>query len=124
MAQSYTEQEQSYTEMDLHSLLISEVKKVAKDLFGYEGDIQLQPIGAGFEGSHTVVCFPISKTARKSPEQTATLIGESLDKKIITKFQVVKGFLNLTIADSVWISSFKNGNHGNLPPNGLEIMVE
>ncbi len=81
--------------MSLNELIISEIKRVAKDLFGYEADIQLQPIGAGFEGSHTVVCFPISKAARKSPEQTATLIGENLDKTIVPKFQVVKGFLNL-----------------------------
>lgn len=117
-----------YAEMDLHHLIQSEVKRVARELFGYESDIQLQPIGAGFEGSHTVVCFPISKAARKSPEQTATLIGENLNKDIVSKFQVVKGFLNLTIADSLWISSFKdifnNKDYSVLPPNGLEIMVE
>ncbi|HEX8059459.1 MAG TPA: arginine--tRNA ligase, partial [Cyclobacteriaceae bacterium] len=114
--------------MSLNELIISEVKKVARELFGYESDIQLQPIGAGFEGSHTVVCFPISKAARKSPEQTATLIGEKLDKNIVSKFQVVKGFLNITIADSVWVSSFleiyKNKPYATPVSNGLEIMVE
>jgi arginyl-tRNA synthetase len=114
--------------MDLNSSIQLEVKRVARELFGYESEIQLQPIGAGFEGSHTVVCFPISKAARKNPEQTATLIGENLDKNIVSKFQVVKGFLNLTIADSLWISSFmeiyNNKDYGILPPNGLEIMVE
>ncbi len=114
--------------MDLNSIIHSEVKKVSESLFGYQGDIQLQPTGSGFEGSHTVVCFPISKIARKSPEQTATLIGESLDKNIVSKFQVVKGFLNLTISDSVWIRSFtdiyNNKDYGTLPSNGKEIMVE
>jgi arginyl-tRNA synthetase len=114
--------------VNLNSLISSEVKRVADSLFGYQGDIQLQPTGAGFEGSHTVVCFPISKAARKSPEQTATLIGENLDKSLVSKFQVVKGFLNLSIADSVWINSFiaisKEKDYGILPPNGLEIMVE
>lgn len=114
--------------MDLYSIISSEVKRVAKELFGYESDIQLQPIGSGFEGSHTVVCFPISKTAKKSPEQTATLIGENLDPKIVSKFQVVKGFLNLTISDSLWIDTFKNifnqKDYGVMPSNGLEIMVE
>lgn len=114
--------------MSLNEIIISEVKRVAKDLFGYEADIQLQPIGVGFEGTHTVVCFPISKAAKKSPEQTATLIGESLDKRIISKFNVVKGFLNLSIADSLWISSFsdiyQNESFGILPFNGKEIMVE
>lgn len=114
--------------MSLNEQIVLEVKRVARELFGYESDIQLQPIGAGFEGSHTVVCFPISKAARKNPEQTATLIGENLNKNIVSKFQVVKGFLNLTIADSLWISSFmeiyNNKDYGILPPNGLEIMVE
>lgn len=112
----------------MNEIIISEVKRVARELFGYESEIQLQPIGAGFEGSHTVVCFPISKAAKKSPEQTATLIGEGLNKDIVSKFQVVKGFLNLTIADSVWISSFteihNTKNYGLLPSNGKEIMVE
>jgi arginyl-tRNA synthetase len=114
--------------VSLNDLIISEVKRVAKDLFGYDADIQLQPIGAGFEGSHTVVCFPISKAAKKNPEQTATLIGEHLDKSIVSKFQVVKGFLNLTIADTVWIKSFTDifnqKDYGVVPFNGMEIMVE
>jgi arginyl-tRNA synthetase len=114
--------------MNLYSLIRSEVKRVSNSLFGYEGDIQLQPTGAGFEGSHTVVCFPISKAAKKSPEQTAALIGENLDKKIFSKFNVVKGFLNLSIADPVWISTFidirKQPSYGVMPQNGLEIMVE
>ena len=114
--------------MSLNELIVSEVKRVARELFGYEADIQLQPIGTGFEGSHTVVCFPISKAAKKNPEQTATLIGEGLDKKIVSKFNVVKGFLNLTIADSLWRSSFaeiyQQKDYGTVPFNGKEIMVE
>jgi arginyl-tRNA synthetase len=114
--------------VSLNELIISEVKRVTRELFGYEGEIQLQPIGAGFEGSHTVVCFPISKAAKKNPEQTASLIGEGLDKKIVSKFNVVKGFLNLTIADSLWMSSFNDiynqKDYGTLPFNGKEIMVE
>ncbi|HZY81752.1 MAG TPA: arginine--tRNA ligase [Cyclobacteriaceae bacterium] len=114
--------------MDLNSLISSEVKKAADSLFGYKGEIQLQPIGSGFEGTHTVVCFPISKAAKKSPEQTATLIGENLNKDIVAGFQVVKGFLNLTINDRQWLKAFheihNNKNYGTLPSNGLEIMVE
>ncbi|MEI9921167.1 MAG: arginine--tRNA ligase [Bacteroidota bacterium] len=115
--------------LNLNLLISKEVKRVAGLLFNYESEIQLQPIGAGFEGSHTVVCFPISKVAKKSPEQTATLIGENLDKNLVSKFQVVKGFLNLTIADSVWLASFKDvyknrESYLQLPFNGLEIMVE
>lgn len=114
--------------MSLNDLLHSEIKRVCESLFGAVPGIQLQPIGTGFEGTHTVVCFPITKLSKKGPEQTATLIGENLDKKIVSKFNVVKGFLNLTISDSVWISSFvdiyKQNDYGTLPSNGLEVMVE
>jgi len=113
---------------DLNLIISADVKRVAKQQFGYEGDIQLQPIGSGFEGTHTVVCFPISKAARKSPEQTANEIGQHLNKDLIAGFQVVKGFLNLTIRDKVWISSlidiYSQKDFGTLPPNGKEIMVE
>lgn len=114
--------------MSLTELLHSEIKRVCELLFGAVPSIQIQPIGAGFEGTHTLVCFPITKLSKKGPEQTATIIGENLDKNIVSKFQVVKGFLNLTIADSVWIDSFidihKQKDYGVFPPNGLEIMVE
>lgn len=114
--------------VELNSIITEEVKRAASSLFGYTGEIQLQPIGSGFEGSHSVVCFPLAKVSKKSPEQTATLLGEALDKKIVSKFQVVKGFLNLTISDSIWVDSFKQivnqSNYGVQPSNGLEIMVE
>jgi arginyl-tRNA synthetase len=114
--------------VSLNELLHSEIKRVCESLFGAVPNIQLQPIGTGFEGTHTVVCFPITKVSKKGPEQTATLIGENLDKNIVSKFNVVKGFLNLTISDSVWIDTFtgiyKEKNYGTLPANGLEIMVE
>ncbi|HMJ70955.1 MAG TPA: arginine--tRNA ligase [Cyclobacteriaceae bacterium] len=114
--------------MSLNELLHSEIKRVCESLFGAVPNIQLQPIGTGFEGTHTLICFPITKVSKKSPEQTATLIGENLDKNIVSKFNVVKGFLNLTISDSVWINTFidiqKQKNYGTLPSNGLEVMVE
>jgi len=114
--------------VSLNELLHSEIKRVCESLFGAVPNIQLQPIGTGFEGTHTLICFPITKVSKKSPEQTATLIGENLDKNIVSKFNVVKGFLNLTISDSVWINTFidiqKQKNYGTLPSNGLEVMVE
>jgi len=113
---------------DLNLIISADVKRVAKQQFGYEGEIQLQPIGSGFEGTHTVVCFPISKAARKSPEQTANEIGQHLNKDLVASFQVVKGFLNLTIHDKAWIAAFTDiynqKDYGVLPPNGKEIMVE
>ena len=114
--------------MSLTELLHSEIKRVCESLFGAVPNIQIQPIGAGFEGSHTLVCFPITKLSKKGPEQTAVLIGENLDKSIISKFNVVKGFLNLTISDTLWINTFvdiyNQKDYGVQPPNGLEVMVE
>jgi len=114
--------------VSLTELLHSEIKRVCESLFGAVPNIQIQPIGAGFEGSHTLVCFPITKLSKKGPEQTAVLIGENLDKSIISKFNVVKGFLNLTISDTLWINTFvdiyNQKDYGVQPPNGLEVMVE
>src|SRR4051812_20282623 len=58
-----------------------------------------------FEGDYTLVLFSFVKTLRKSPEQLGNDIGGFLREKhpqIFTQFNVIKGFLNLTIADSYW----------------------
>ncbi|MFM8913195.1 MAG: arginine--tRNA ligase, partial [Flammeovirgaceae bacterium] len=91
---------------------------------------QLQPTNEGFDGSHTLVCFPLTKISRKSPEETARLMGEYLvaHSGLLTRFNVVKGFLNLVIADTVWAKVFKSvyadKSFGQLASNGKEVMVE
>ena len=67
--------------------------------------VQLQKTRSEFEGSLTLVVFPFVKMARKSPEQTGQEIGEYLvaNCDAISKFNVVKGFLNLSIADAAWL---------------------
>lgn len=90
----------------------------------------MQPTNKEFEGSHTVVCFPLAKISKKGPEETARRIGEYLvdNSGIVTRFNVVKGFLNLVISDATWIkvfeSIYRNQAFGSLPSNGKEIMVE
>jgi len=94
------------------------------------GAVADTPTNQEFEGSHTLVCFPLTKLSKKSPEETGRMIGEYLKNSSsgISKYNVVKGFLNLTISDALWISAFtdiyKQKDFGQLPPNGLEIMVE
>lgn len=117
--------------MNLDIQLRNEIQKAVQTLFNQSVEqLQLQPTNAEFEGSHTLVCFPLAKISKKGPEQTATAIGEYLvaHSGIVSKFNVVKGFLNLVIADSVWVSVFKDiyadKNFGTLAPNGQEIMVE
>ena len=67
--------------------------------------VQLQKTRSEFEGSLTLVVFPFVKMARKSPEQTGQEIGEYLvaNCDAISKFNVVKGFLNLSISDEAWL---------------------
>ncbi len=83
-----------------------------------------------FEGSHTVVCFPLTKISRKSPEETANLIGNYLvaHSGIVERFNVVKGFLNLVLTDKTWLNAFaeifSNPNYGQAQTNGQEIMIE
>lgn len=67
--------------------------------------IQLQKTKKEFEGDITVVIFPFVKAARKSPEQTGQEIGEYLkqNEPVIKSFNVIKGFLNLSISTAYWL---------------------
>ena len=117
--------------MNLDLTLHSEIQKAVAALFNQSLEqLQIQPTNKEFEGSHTLVCFPITKISKKRPEETAKLIGEFLvvHSGIVSKYNVVKGFLNLVISDRVWIEVFRSvysqKNFGMLPSEGKEIMVE
>ena len=117
--------------MNLDLTLRSEIQKAVAALFNQSLEqLQIQPTNKEFEGSHTLVCFPITKISKKGPEETAKLIGEFLivHSGIVSKYNVVKGFLNLVISDRVWIEVFRSvysqKNFGVLPSEGKEIMVE
>ena len=97
-----------------------------------ESSIQIQKTKKEFEGHLTLVVFPLLKISKKNPEQTATEIGEYLVKNqpSISKFNVIKGFLNLTIAPNYWISLLndinKEKNYGfkKITENSPLIMIE
>jgi len=117
--------------MNLDLVLRSKIEDAVSSLFNQAANnIQLQPTNQEFEGSHTVVCFPLTKLSRKGPEETARLVGEYLlaNSGIISRYNVVKGFLNLVIQDNIWVQVFQsicsNRNFGHLPENGSEVMVE
>ena len=79
-----------------------------KELYGQdvpEKMVQLQKTRAEFEGNLTLVVFPFLKMSKKAPEATAQEIGEYLIKncKTISGYNVVKGFLNLSISDEAWL---------------------
>ena len=86
-----------------------------KELYGTEVPekmIQLQKTRSDFEGNLTLVTFPLLKTSHKKPEDTAQDLGEYLKKncKAVADFNVVKGFLNLVIAQAAWTGLLNNIN--------------
>lgn len=95
-----------------------------------ESVINLQETRKEFEGQVTIVVFPITKISKKSPEETANAIGEYLVENVeeVTAFNVVKGFLNLSIANSYWLNLFNNDllatDFGKTKSNGQKVMVE
>lgn len=117
--------------MNLDHQLRSSIQHSIQELFHQSVEqVQMQPTNAEFEGTHTLVCFPLTKLSKRGPEETARMIGEHLQTHsgIITRFNVVKGFLNLVISDAVWIqilqSVYSQPSFGKMPPSGKEIMVE
>ena len=102
-------------------------------LFGHSlkaEDIQFQPTRKDFEGTHTLVVFPFLKISQKNPEETGKMIGEYLVRhsSYVGGFQVVKGFLNLTIEDRQWVQSLVGRasveDDSFFPSNGKKVMVE
>lgn len=98
-----------------------------KTLYGADvtaGQIQLQKTKKEFKGHLTLVVFPFLKISKKSPEQTAQEIGEYLQQNepAVAEFNVIKGFLNLTIAASCWVDLL-NQIHAN-PTYGIRPVTE
>ena len=94
--------------MKIEDKLVASVINGLKALYGQEVPekmVQLQKTKKEFEGHLTLVVFPFLKMSRKGPEQTAPEIGEYLkaNEPAVAAFNVIKGFLNLTIASATWI---------------------
>ncbi|SMO46402.1 arginine--tRNA ligase [Solitalea koreensis] len=92
--------------------------------------VTLQETRKEFEGDITIVVFPFTRFSKTSPDATATAIGAYLINHVteVADFNVIKGFLNLVIADSYWVNRFKiacnTPNFGFAQPNGQKVMVE
>jgi len=94
--------------MDIAIVLLEEIKKALFSLYGQEVDdsqVQIQETRKDFDGDRTLVVFPLLRVSKKAPEQTATEIGEYLKvhSEKVVHFNVVRGFLNLTIHASHWV---------------------
>ncbi len=101
--------------MKIEEQITSAALAAIKELYGAEVPtqmIQLQKTRSDFEGNLTLVTFPLLKTSRKKPEITAQEIGEYLKQncKAVADFNVVKGFLNLMIAQSAWTELLNDMN--------------
>ena len=117
----------------MEELIIQAVEKGMASIYGAEVDvntIQPQKTRKEFDGDLTVVVFPFTKISKKSPEQTAEDLGKYLVENIpqITNFNVVKGFLNLSISAEYWLNELntiaQNKTFGQAAPSGKTYMVE
>ncbi len=120
--------------MKIVSTIKGDVKTVLLkhyDLSLSENEITLNLTKPEFEGDYTVVLFSLLKSIKKSPEQLGTEIGEhmvSLNSALYVGFNVIKGFLNLTINNTYWFhflqNHFQETNYGFQPQHGINVMVE
>ena len=94
--------------MKIEQRIATSVVRAVKELYGAdiaEKDVQLQKTKKEFEGHLTLVVFPFVRISRKSPEDTGRQIGECLmsAEPAISGYNVIKGFLNLTVSAGCWI---------------------
>ena len=118
--------------MNIEHELQSQIKKGVKYIFGYEitNEIGIQPTRKEFEGDYTFVILPYLKVIKKKPDPSAHALGEYLEKNssIISGFNVIKGFLNLSLSEKFWINSLNdlicNNQLGRLAPTNKNVVVE
>lgn len=117
--------------MSLQQTLTNQVQKAVTSLFQATlENVEFQATRKEFEGDITVVVFPMLRVVKGNPVQIGTQIGEYLVENVaeVTAFNVVKGFLNLVIADSYYLDFFKgisgDDSYGRQDPDGSAMMVE
>jgi len=113
--------------------LINYTKQAVRDLYRSEvpdHQVTLQETRKEFEGQITVVTFPFTRFSKKTPELTGQEIGAYLKQHIsaIASFNVIKGFLNISLSDAYWTDLFTTSitskSFGQFEPNGKKLMVE
>ncbi len=116
---------------ELKSKLEAKAIEALKNLYGLDVEsVELQPTRKDFEGDVTIVVFPYLRASRKGPEQTAEEMGKQLQESVeeISAYNVVKGFLNLSISNSYWANSLNEissvENYGIAPEGDNSMMVE
>lgn len=107
------------------------IQRAIQEIYSITADeVVLQPTKKEFEGTYTFVTFPLTKPLRKSPADIGQAIGQFLvdNSGLVSRFNVVQGFLNLSIADAAWLRVLNDmatdPNFGLLPARGQSVMVE
>ena len=117
--------------MTIEAILKEDIQKAIQKNFDVEtGEIILQPTKKEFEGFYTFVTFSLTKATKRSPLEIGQIIGAYLEanSNVVAHFNVVQGFLNISLKDSTWLESFSdifsNPDFGTFPANGQSVMVE
>ena len=116
--------------VNIEEFISNVVARAAEELYGASENLQIQKTRKEFEGDYTVVVFPLLRASRKSPEATATELGEKIVASTpeIKSFNVIKGFLNLVVDASFWAARFREivetESYGMAPQSGRTIMIE
>ena len=121
--------------MSIESIIKGKVVEAISACYGQkveEDSVQIQKTRREFEGDLTVVVFPFLRFSKKSPEETANDLGNYLQENIdaIPSFNIVKGFLNLAIDNSYWLSVLNDAvnteNYGFIPltEGARKVMIE
>ncbi|MCR4994979.1 MAG: arginine--tRNA ligase, partial [Bacteroidales bacterium] len=122
--------------MQIETTLTAAVQAAIQSLYGQsvsEDMVQLSTTKKEFEGHLTLVVFPFLKMSRKAPEATAQEIGQYLVEnlpEVVARYNVIKGFLNMVIADACWVSlltDIQNDENYGLKPvdeNSPLVMIE
>ncbi|TLU99258.1 arginine--tRNA ligase [Dyadobacter luticola] len=117
--------------MTIEDILKSDIQKAITTHFDISlDDILLQPTKKEFEGFYTFVTFSLTKATRKSPAEIGQTIGSYLveNSPVVGGFNVVQGFLNISLKDSTWLELFNDifsdQAFGTFAANGQSVMVE
>ena len=116
--------------LNIEEFISGVVCRATEELWGTSDNIQIQKTRKEFEGDYTVVVFPLLRASKKSPEATATELGEKIVASTpqIKSFNVIKGFLNLVVDSSFWAERFgeivATDNYGMAEKSGRTIMIE
>ena len=97
--------------MDIYYLLKSKVASIINELYNVNvqvDDISIEQTNEDFSGDFTVIVFPLSKIARRSPVEVAAVLADKLLERVpeLESTEVIKGFLNLSMKKDFWLKIF------------------